>query len=109
MSQFRGARRFHHRSTPGRKPASTPATHLRTIPSGTAVIRGFDLDFRHKDRHVRDVGVMLNGSGGLEVYFGDKTPDDAFDWKVRYAVLSNRPVVLDPNRPVLEPAPPITQ
>lgn len=93
----------------GEQSGTAKGGERRTIPAGTAVIRGFNLDFRHKDRHIRDVGVMLNGSGALEVYYGDKTPDDSFDWKVRYAVLSNRPVVLDPNRPVLEPVPPLTQ
>lgn len=80
----------------------------KTIEGGTAVIRGFNFDFRSKDHHIKDFGVMLNGSGGLEVYYGDKNQDDAFDWKVQYAILSTRPTVLDPHRPLLDPSPAIT-
>ena len=93
----------------GEQSGTAKGGERRTIPAGTAVIRGFNLDFRSKDRHVRDVGVMLDGRGGLEVYYGDKTPDDSFDWKVQYAVLTDRPAVLDPHRPILEPHPAITR
>lgn len=93
----------------GEQSGTAKGGERRTIPGGTAVIRGFNFDFRSKDRHIRDIGVMMNGSGGLEVYYGDKTPDDSFDWKVQYAILSTRPTVVDPHRPILEPAPAITR
>lgn len=58
-----------------------------TIPAGNAAIRGFNLDFVSGDRHIRDLGIVMNGAGRLEVYFGDKTPNDQFRWTVDYAVL----------------------
>ena len=58
-----------------------------TIPAGVAVIRGFNVDFVSADRHIRDVGVVMNGAGRLEVYFGDKTPNDRFRWSVQYGIL----------------------
>lgn len=79
------------------------------IAGGTAVIRGFNFDFKSKDHHIKDFGVMLNGSGGLEVYYGDKNQDDSFDWQVQYAVLAGQPpvppLVLDPGLPGLTPVP----
>ena len=73
-----------------------------TIPGGTAVIRGFDFNFKSKDHHIKDFGVMQDGNGRMEVFYGDKNQDDTFDWNVQYAVLSARPTVLDPHRPVLD-------
>lgn len=77
------------------------------IPGGTAVIRGFNFDFKSADHHIKDFGVMLNGSGGLEVYYGDKNRDDSFDWQVQYAILAGRArsPVLDPGQSVLTPVP----
>lgn len=67
---------------------TSKGSHGMAIPGGTAVIRGFNLDFKGNiDRHIRDVGVVLNGAGRMEVYFGDKKPTEPFDWKVRYAIL----------------------
>lgn len=63
-----------------------------SIPSGTAVIRGFNFDFRHEDHHIQDLGVMLR-NGTIEVYYGDKNQDDAFDWNVEYAVLRPFPLL----------------
>lgn len=79
-----------------------------TIPAGTAVIRGFDFNFKSKDHHIKDFGVMQDGNGRMEVFYGDKNQDDTFDWNVQYAVLSTRPAVLDPHRPVLDPRSAIT-
>lgn len=59
----------------------------RTIPAGHAAIRGFDFNFASGDRHIRDIGVQISGSGRLEVFYGDKTPNDRFAWKVNWAVL----------------------
>ena len=74
-----------------------------TIPGGTAVIRGFNFDFKKDDHHIKDIGVVMNGGGRLEVYYGDKNQDDPFDWQVQYAVLGpslRRPPVADP-RPAI--------
>ena len=61
--------------------------HKMAIAGGTAVIRGFDFDFKSEDHHIKDIGVVLNGSGRLEVYYADKNQDDLFNWKVQYAIL----------------------
>jgi hypothetical protein len=61
--------------------------HRMAIPGGSAVIRGFNFDFRSQDHHIKDIGVMLNGAGRMEVFYGDKNQDDSFDWKVQYAIL----------------------
>ena len=58
----------------------------RTIQSGTPVLRGFNLDFLSGDRHIRELGVLL-GNSRMEVYYGDKTPNDRFRWRVDYAIL----------------------
>ena len=92
-------------SSMGERSGRANGGQRKTIEGGTAVIRGFNFDFRSKDHHIKDFGVMLNGSGGLEVFYGDKNQDDAFDWKVQYAILSTRPTVLDPHRPVLDASP----
>jgi len=57
-----------------------------TIPSGKAVIRGFNCNFRSKDHHIRDLGVLA-GDGRVEVFFEDKNGDDPFDWSVAWGVL----------------------
>ena len=57
------------------------------IPSGTAVIRGFNFDLHSGDHHTKDIGVVMDGNGQLEVYYGDKDQDDWFDWHVEYAIL----------------------
>jgi hypothetical protein len=61
---------------------------LATIGSGTPVIRGFNFDFKSEDHHIKDIGVMMNGAGRMETYYGDKNQDDSFDWTVEYAVLN---------------------
>ena len=59
------------------------------IPGGVGVIRGFDLNFRSDDHHIRELGVFMSGTGSLDVYFGDKNGDDLFDWRVRWGVLGS--------------------
>lgn len=62
--------------------------HKMDIAGGTPVIRGFNFDFKSEDHHIKDIGVVLNGNGRLEVYYGDKNQDDLFDWQIQYAILS---------------------
>lgn len=57
------------------------------IPNGTAVIRGFHFNFNSDDRHIKEIGVVLNGSGRLEVFYGDNSQDDVFAWNVAYGIL----------------------
>ncbi|MEV0096009.1 hypothetical protein [Streptomyces sp. NPDC050738] len=59
----------------------------KPIPDGQAVIRGFNMNFRSKDHHIRDLGAVLPGDGRAEVYFEDKNGDDGFDWSLGWAVL----------------------
>ena len=56
------------------------------IQAGTPVIRGFNLDFRSSDRHIRELGVRM-GNARLEVYYNDNSKDDLFDWSVEYGIL----------------------
>jgi hypothetical protein len=58
------------------------------IRVGTPVIRGFNFDFKSEDHHIKDIGVVMDGAGRLETYYGDKNQDDSFDWVVEYAVLN---------------------
>jgi hypothetical protein len=58
------------------------------IRRGTAVIRGFNFDFKSDDHHIKELGVVMNGNGQLEAYYGDKNQDDSFDWGVEYAILN---------------------
>lgn len=57
------------------------------------VLRGFNFDFRNKDHHIRDIGVVRKGSR-MEVYFGDVNGDDTFDWNVSWAHVG--PMVIAP-------------
>jgi hypothetical protein len=61
----------------------------RFVPSGPSVIRGFRFDFQDSDHHVRDIGVTTPDDGRIEVFYEDKNGDDAFDWIVRWGVLSS--------------------
>ena len=70
----------------GERSGSARAGDRATIPTGMTVIRGFHFDFDSGDRHLKEIGV-LTGQGRLEVYYGDKTPDDLFTWNVAYGVL----------------------
>ena len=56
------------------------------IEAGTPVIRGFNLDFRSSDRHIRELGVRM-GNARLEVYYNDNSKDDPFAWNVEYGIL----------------------
>lgn len=64
------------------------------IPAGRAVIRGFQFNYRSKDHHLREIGVLNVSSSRLEVFFGDKNGDDRFQWAVDWALLA--PPVLAP-------------
>lgn len=79
---------FSHRGT-ARGENDSDAGHgaRRAIPAGPAVIRGFNMNFRSKDHHLRNVGV-LTGNRRVEVFFGDKNGDDTYDWMVQWAVLA---------------------
>lgn len=57
------------------------------IPAGPAVLRGFNVNFRSKDHHVRGLGVLA-GNGRARVFFDDQNGDDRFDWSLRWAVLA---------------------
>jgi hypothetical protein len=57
------------------------------IPNGQAVLRGFNMNFRSQDHHIRDLGALLTGDGRAEVFFEDKNGDDEFDWSLGWAVL----------------------
>jgi len=57
------------------------------IPAGTAVIRGFNMDFRSTDHHIRNIGVVTDNRK-VEVFFGDKNGDDTYDWVVQWAILA---------------------
>lgn len=68
------------------------------ISSGDSVIRGFKMNFRSKDHHIKDIGVMTR-PGKVEVFYGDRKQDDRFDWTVRWATLGTPvedPPVEDP-------------
>jgi hypothetical protein len=56
------------------------------IPGGDAVIRGFNLNFRSKDHHIRGIGALA-GNGRARVFLEDQNGDDRFDWSLRWAVL----------------------
>jgi hypothetical protein len=58
------------------------------IPTGIAVIRGFDFNFRSGDHHIKEVGALLWGDGRLDVFYSDRNGDDEFDWSVRWAVVN---------------------
>lgn len=57
------------------------------IGSGTAVIRGFNFDFRNNDHHIKDLGVEMPGNGDLAVHYADQNGDDQYNYRVEYAIL----------------------
>jgi hypothetical protein len=59
----------------------------RHIPAGTAVLRGFNMNFRSSDHHIRNVGITLDNRH-LTVFFGDKNGDDSYDWMAQWATLA---------------------
>ena len=58
-----------------------------TVSRGVGLIRGFHFNFTNDDHHIKELGVLLNGAGRLEVYFGDDNGDDPFNWNVAYGIL----------------------
>lgn len=64
------------------------------LPAGPKLIRGFRFDFKSKDHHSREIGI-LTGNENLEVFYSDWNGDDTFQWNVRWASIS--PPVLDPS------------
>jgi hypothetical protein len=71
----------------GQRSGSAKGGQRATIPSGTAVIRGFRFNFNSDDRHIREIGVVLNGGGRLEVFYSDNSQNDLFAWDVAYGIL----------------------
>lgn len=57
------------------------------MPSGPKFIRGFHFDYLSKDRHMREIGALLNDDQ-LLVLFGDKNGDDPFDFRIEWANIS---------------------
>lgn len=55
----------------------------------TFMLRGFDLDYRTSDHHVRDIGVVRRAND-VTVLHADSNRDDRFDWHVWYAFVSPR-------------------
>jgi hypothetical protein len=60
-----------------------------TVSRGVGLIRGFHFNFTNDDHHIKELGVLLNGAGRLEVYFGDDNGDDPFNWNVAYGILKS--------------------
>ena len=58
------------------------------IGRGKTVLQGFTLNYSHKDHHIDEVGVQIEG-GHLKVSYNDKNDDDDFNWMVKYAFLKN--------------------
>jgi hypothetical protein len=48
------------------------------------VIRGFHFDYASSDHHLRDVGVIRHNDR-MDVFFGDKSGTDLFNWRVKWA------------------------
>lgn len=65
---------------------ATGATRV-SIPAGSAVLRGFDLNFSSSDHHIQEVGFWMPDNGNLDIYYSDKNQDDKFAWRVRYGIL----------------------
>jgi hypothetical protein len=61
------------------------------VAQGRKVIRGFHFDYRSSDHHIREVGV-LSRANDLELYYGDKNGDDAFNYRVKWATIT--PIVI---------------
>lgn len=84
--------------------ADQGGTQGTDIPGGTAVLRGFDLDFRNSDHHIKELGIVLGCDGRLKTYYSDKNQDDPYKWTVQFAILQDAPRQVAPmqGRPVLE-------
>jgi hypothetical protein len=52
------------------------------------VIRGFHFDYKFRDHHLREMGVLSNPDN-LEVYFGDQNGDDPFKYTVKWAQVTS--------------------
>jgi hypothetical protein len=63
------------------------------VLQGPKVICGFHFDYRSSDHHIREVGV-LSRANDIEVYYGDKNGDDAFNYRVKWASIT--PIVASP-------------
>lgn len=72
----------------GEESGSTSGGARVSLPPGQKVIRGFRFDFKSKDHHSREIGVLA-GNENLEVYYSDKNGDDTFRWNVRWASISD--------------------
>ena len=77
----------------GEESGSTTGGARVNLPPGPKVIRGFRFDFKSKDHHSREIGVLTNNTR-LEVFYSDKNADDTFQWNVRWASIT--PAVNDP-------------
>ncbi|MDQ3564019.1 MAG: hypothetical protein M3436_07735 [Pseudomonadota bacterium] len=60
-----------------------------SIPVGSAVLRGFDLNFSSNDHHIKEVGLWMPDDGNLDIYYSDKNQDDKFAWRVKYGILGS--------------------
>lgn len=60
-----------------------------SIPAGSAVLRGFDLNFSSTDHHIQEVGFWMPDDGNLDIYYSDKNQDDNFAWRVQYGILGS--------------------
>lgn len=65
-----------------------------SLPQGQKVIRGFSFDFKPKDRHLREIGVLTSREN-LEVLYADRSGKDSFQWQVRWAII--KPEVIAPD------------
>jgi hypothetical protein len=71
----------------GKSGVNAKAAQRTSISRGVGLIRGFHFNFTNGDHHIKELGVMLNGAGRLEVYYGDDNGDDPFNWDVAYGIL----------------------
>jgi hypothetical protein len=62
------------------------------LPQGKKVIRGFHFDFVSGDRHLREIGVLMNNDN-VEVFYGDASGNDEFRWNVRWAMITPQAVI----------------
>lgn len=67
---------------------SASGSTRRTIPVGKTALRGFEFEYvAPVDHHIRDLGVVMDGSGGLQAIFADNKGTEKFRYRVDYAVL----------------------
>lgn len=59
-----------------------------SLPGNDKVICGFHFDYKSRDHHIREIGVLSNPDD-FEVYFGDKNGDDPFTYTVKWAKVSS--------------------